>query len=216
MILNRAPSKSVRWTPYEIWYGKKPNFSFFKIWGCNAYVKKVDSDKLEPKSQKCLFVGYPKETNGYYFYYPPEHKVFVSKHVVFLEKEFLSGEDSGRTIDLDEINEQRKDIPLLEPEPEVSQEVVTMLETSQRVVTSHEPNTQDPRRSSRIRREPERYGFLMPSQGDMFIMEDNEPITYEETVCDIDSERWLEAMRSKMDTMYTNHVWNLVEPPERV
>jgi hypothetical protein len=26
------------------------------------------SDKLTPKSGKCFFVGYPRETKGYYFY----------------------------------------------------------------------------------------------------------------------------------------------------
>ena len=67
-ILNRVPSKSVGQTPYEIWTGKKPSFSFLKIWGCEAYVKRLDSTKLQPKSDKCLFVGYPKETKGYYFY----------------------------------------------------------------------------------------------------------------------------------------------------
>ena len=38
--LNRAPSKSVEMTPYELWFGKKPKFSFLKVWGCDAYVKK--------------------------------------------------------------------------------------------------------------------------------------------------------------------------------
>ena len=46
-------------------------------------------DKLEAKSDRCLFVGYPKETNGYKFYNSLEQKVFVSKHVVFIEKYFL-------------------------------------------------------------------------------------------------------------------------------
>ena len=47
--LNRAPSKSVETTPYEIWFGKKPKLSFHKAWGCDAYVKKLQPDKLEPK-----------------------------------------------------------------------------------------------------------------------------------------------------------------------
>ncbi|KAL0413379.1 UNVERIFIED_CONTAM: Retrovirus-related Pol polyprotein from transposon TNT 1-94 [Sesamum radiatum] len=34
------------------------------------------------------FVGYPKETAGYYFYDPTEQKVFVSRNAVFLEKGF--------------------------------------------------------------------------------------------------------------------------------
>ena len=52
--LNRAPSKSVETTPYELWFGKKPKLSFLKVWGCDAYVKKLQPDKLEPKSEKSL------------------------------------------------------------------------------------------------------------------------------------------------------------------
>ena len=44
--LNRAPSKSVETTPYELWFSKKPNLSFLKVWGCDAYVKKLQSGKL--------------------------------------------------------------------------------------------------------------------------------------------------------------------------
>ena len=50
-----------------------------------------------------MFVGYPKETNGYYFYHPKKQNVFVAKHVVFLEKEFLDVVVSGRNVKLDEI-----------------------------------------------------------------------------------------------------------------
>ena len=91
--LNRVPSKSVDVTPYETWYNKKPILSHMKVWGCPAYVKRIVSDKLDDKSDKCLFVGYPKETMGYYFYNTLEQKVFVSKHAVFLEKEFLLNEN---------------------------------------------------------------------------------------------------------------------------
>ena len=54
--LNRAPSKSVETRPYELWFGKKPKLSFLKVWGCNAYVKKLQHDKLEPKSEKRVFI----------------------------------------------------------------------------------------------------------------------------------------------------------------
>ena len=88
-MLNRVPTKSVEKTPYEIWTGKNPNLSFLKVWGCEAYVKYAFSDKLNPKSRKCIFVGYPKETRGYQFYYPTENKVFVARYGTFLEREFL-------------------------------------------------------------------------------------------------------------------------------
>ena len=51
-------------TPYELWFSKKPKLSFLKVWGCDAYLKKLQPDKLEPKSEKCVFIGYPKETVG--------------------------------------------------------------------------------------------------------------------------------------------------------
>ena len=39
-MLNRATSKSVETTPYELWFDKKPKLLFLKVWGYDAYVKK--------------------------------------------------------------------------------------------------------------------------------------------------------------------------------
>ncbi|KAI5443592.1 hypothetical protein KIW84_012294 [Lathyrus oleraceus] len=123
--LNRVPSKKVEKTPYEIWSGKKPHMSYMKIWGCEVYVKRQISTKLEPKSDKCLFVGYPKETKGYYFYNPSEGKVFVARTGVFLEKEFNSKGTSGRKVELEEIQESQSiDTPMEELEQET--QVVVM------------------------------------------------------------------------------------------
>jgi hypothetical protein len=44
--LNRAPSKSVETTTYELWNGKKLNLSFLKICGCDVYVKRLQPNKL--------------------------------------------------------------------------------------------------------------------------------------------------------------------------
>ncbi|KAL4313454.1 hypothetical protein GQ457_01G016340 [Hibiscus cannabinus] len=176
--LNRVPSKSVQKTPHEMWTGRHPNMSFMKIWGCKAYVKHQMSTKLKPKFEKCTFVGYPKETKGYYFY--NENKVFVARTGVFLEKEFLT--NSGKVVE----------------------ENPTNLET------------QPLRRSTRERHEPERYGFLVTTYGDVILVDQDEPKTYQEAVASPDSEKWLEAMRSEMDSMSDNQVWTLVEPPEGI
>ena len=58
--LNRAPSKSVEMIPYALWFGNKPKLSFLKVWGCDVYVKNLQPNKLEPKAEKCVFIGYPK------------------------------------------------------------------------------------------------------------------------------------------------------------
>src|SRR4051812_27146521 len=111
--LNRAPSKSVEMTPYELWFGKKPKLSFLKVWGCDAYVKKLQPEKLDPKAERCVFIGYPK--------------VFVAKNGSFLEKEFLSKEVSGRKIELDEVV-----VPSPKPECSATQEDVSVEPTPAR------------------------------------------------------------------------------------
>nr|GFA99294.1 hypothetical protein [Tanacetum cinerariifolium] len=80
-ILNMVLTKKVDKTPYEIWHGKAPNLSYLKVWGCEAYVKHDSANKLHQRSVKCIFVGDPKETMGYYFYFPPENKVIVASKI---------------------------------------------------------------------------------------------------------------------------------------
>ena len=86
--LNWAPSKSVETTLYELWFGKKPKLSFLKVWGCNAYVKKLQPEKLEPKPEKCVFIGYPKETIGYTFYLRSMAKSLLPRTGPFWRRSF--------------------------------------------------------------------------------------------------------------------------------
>ena len=48
------------------------------------------------------------------------------------------------------------------------------------------------------------------------IIQDDDPLTYLEAVMSRDSDRWLEAMKSEIDSMYTNQVWTLVDAPKGV
>jgi hypothetical protein len=83
------------------------------VWGCDAYVKRLMSDKLTPKLDKCFFVGYPRETKEYYFYNQAEGKVFVARNDVFLEKEFLSKGVSGSMLQLEEIRDVSETVSTL-------------------------------------------------------------------------------------------------------
>jgi hypothetical protein len=157
--LNRAPFKSIETTPYELWFCAKPKLSFLKVWGCKAYVKKLMPDKLEPKAEKCVFIGYPKETIGYTFYHRSDGNVFVAKNGSFLEKEFLSKEVSGRKVELDEVIE-----PSLELESSAAPEVVPAPPTPTGEKANDEDHeasddaTTELRRSTRARATPEWYG----------------------------------------------------------
>ena len=210
--LNKAPSKSVETTPYELCFSKKPKLLFLKVWGCDAYVKKFQPDKLEPKSEKCVFIGYPKETVGYTFYHRSEGKIFVAKNGSFLEKEFLSKEVSGRKVELDEVtvpapllesSSSQKPVPVT-PTP-ISEEANDIdHETSDQVTT-------EPRRSTRVRSAPEWYGNPVL---EVMLLDHDEPTNYEEAMMSPGSNKWLEAMKSEMGSMYENKVWTLVDLPD--
>ncbi|KAJ9545152.1 hypothetical protein OSB04_024859 [Centaurea solstitialis] len=201
-ILNRAPTKSLEKTPYELWKGKKPNISFLRIWGCEVYVKRPTSEKLKPKSDKCFFVGYPRTTVGYYFYNPEQNKVFVARNGKFLEEKFLSSKNTRKDVDLQVVDEENT-TPIVEPEIQ-HENVEPQSEPIEEV------QTQDLRRSSRVRKEPDRYlGFLVSQDsGDL-----NEPTSYGEAVSGNESEQRQEAMKADMQSMYDNQVWELTDLP---
>ena len=201
-ILNMAPTKKVEKTPFEIWHGRVPSLSYLKVWGCEAYVRHDASNKLEPRSTKCIFVGYPKNDLGYYFYNPNEQNVFVARKAEFLETKFLMEGASSRTVELEEDQEPQTDTRLVDTS--IQQEDV---EDDQRV----DQDTQNVRKSGRVTYPPERYGFLID---ECYFVGPDEPTTYHDAMSKSDSDKWLEAMNAEMQSMYDNQVWELVvEPP---
>lgn len=122
-VINRVLFKFVDPIPYEMWYSKKPVLSHIKAWSFPTCIKRNISNKLENKSDKHLFVGYPKESLRYYFYNPLGKKVFISKHFTFLHKENLLKEESGSRIELTEIEVDQPIIfePIIQEEPLVAQ-----------------------------------------------------------------------------------------------
>ena len=157
-----------------------------KVWGSLAYVKQTMLDKLEAKYDMCLFVGYPKETNGYKFYNSLEQKVLLLKHVVFMEKESLV-EDIGSKVELREVQSAQTDVDHL-----TGAEAV--IHSDEEIVVPFE--TQALHRASRTRTVLERYEFLISEQRDVKLIEDDEPTTYEESMNSLDFDKWLTTMKS--------------------
>ncbi|GJV84472.1 putative RNA-directed DNA polymerase [Tanacetum coccineum] len=199
-ILNMVPTKKVDKTPYEIWHGKVPNMSYLKVWGCEAYVKRDSADKLKQRSVKCIFVGYPKETMGYYFYFPPENKVIVARYGDFLERDLISQEFSGRDCDLEDDHidtlpsENTSEIPV-EPES-----------------LGPPPELIPVRRSERPKNAPNRLCLNMEVEDDE-VGDLGEPANYRAAMIDPDKVLWQGAMDEEMKSMKVNKVWIVVDRP---
>nr|GEY29550.1 retrotransposon protein, putative, Ty1-copia subclass [Tanacetum cinerariifolium] len=109
------------------------------VWGCKALVKRDTLDKLQQRSVKCIFIGYPRKTMGYYFYFPPESKIVVARYTEFFEKSLITQEVSGRAIDLEEIQDEylspyeiTSEIPMEVEGFEPPQEEVILIRRSKR------------------------------------------------------------------------------------
>ncbi|KAL0401660.1 UNVERIFIED_CONTAM: hypothetical protein Slati_4195900 [Sesamum latifolium] len=94
-ILNRVPSKSIPSTPYELWYGRKPNLKGLRPWGLARFVHSTSHkyEKLGPKASKLIFIRYCEHSEGYVMYgeHPDRGMIEVeSRDIDFFEEDFSS------------------------------------------------------------------------------------------------------------------------------
>ena len=122
-----------------------------------------------------------------------------------MEKEFIQERSDDSLPELcEEINQQPNEFLNNVPQPDVLVDQELSLYTP------------PVRRSERVRAAPSRYGFVIWDKNEASIIQDDDPVTYSEAVESIDSDKWLNAMKSEMDSMYSNQVWTLVDPPEGI
>ena len=84
-------------------------------------------------------------------------------------------------------------------------------------VTTHEvSSTQVPRRSGRIVQPTIRFIGLGETYEAISEETESDPYNYEEAMNDIDAHHWVKAMKSELDSMYSNQVWDLVKAPNGI
>jgi hypothetical protein len=92
-VYNRTPMRRIGWkSPFELWYGAKPDVSRLRVFGCGAYVfipEEKRKNKLEPRSELMLFVGYTSGGANYLFIrHTKNNAEFVSPTAIFEETYF--------------------------------------------------------------------------------------------------------------------------------
>ena len=126
--------------------------------------------------------------------------------------EFLSKEVSGRKLALDEVI-----VPSLNLESSTSAKSVPVIPTP----TREEANDDDRETSDQVTTRPHRWnkGRSAPELYrnhvlEVMLLDHGEPTNYEEAMMSSDSDKWLEAMKSDIGSMYENKVWTLVDLPD--
>lgn len=66
-VINRTPTPILQnKSPYDILFGKSPNYSTIRVFGCLCYANNRPrvKDKFDSRSRRCIFVGYPFGKTG--------------------------------------------------------------------------------------------------------------------------------------------------------
>lgn len=96
-ILSSHPFETIFsdvWThlssPYETIFGTAPNYSKLQILDCLCYpwLPPYTTHKLDSCFKPCVFIGYYLTQSAYYCLDPSTSKIYVSRHVKFVESSF--------------------------------------------------------------------------------------------------------------------------------
>ena len=207
-LKNRLPTKALKGyvTPYEKWFGRKPDVSHLKVFGCIAYahVPDVLRRKLDEKAIKLRFIGYDQNTKGYRLYDKVSQKVYKRRDVTFNEGDF--GHDKYQSI-----------------RETVTEEVS---DTEENSVKTGQPEQLESQRPERRRGPPVRYGIdeyagiaaavgVTPHVA-LRASQIIEPRSLKEAMSGNLAEEWQKAANMEYQSLIDNETWELVElPPGR-
>ena len=92
-IRNRCFNRRTEKTPFEMFTLKKPDISNMHIFGstCFAYIQ--NPSKLEPRSEKGIFIGYDPQSPAYLIYFPESEEIKRVRSVIFHETTPLNASD---------------------------------------------------------------------------------------------------------------------------
>ena len=103
-VLNRILLRPIiKKTPYELWKNKKPNISYFKVFGCKCFIlnTKDNLGKFDAKSNVGAFLGYSTSSKAFRVFNKTMvveesiHVIFYESNNYFQEKESFDDDDLG-------------------------------------------------------------------------------------------------------------------------
>ena len=95
-LINRIPSKVLNnKTPYELMYGKIPDYSTIRVFGCLSFASTLPSSrhKFSPRAVPCVLIGFPSHMKAYKLLDLQSKKCFYSRDVIFHENVFPFAND---------------------------------------------------------------------------------------------------------------------------
>ncbi|WVZ76043.1 hypothetical protein U9M48_024045 [Paspalum notatum var. saurae] len=174
-------------TPYELLIGRKPNISYFQIFGCKCFIyKKKRLGKFEKHCDVGFFVGYASNLKAYHVFNQTTGMIEETCDVEFDETNGSQGEVfTHNDVDDEPLHDAMKNMTIGDVKPE---EV-------------HEDHDQGEDTLHQDQAPPWRHKWTRKIQ----------PTCVEEALEDLD---WIIAMQEELNNFACNEVWVLKEHPK--
>ena len=242
-LMNMCPSSSIGGdNPDFKWYGEFGSYSHLRIFGCKAYAH-LKKSKLDARALRCVMLGYQPGVKGYRLrcIEPGNHKVIVSRDVVFSESEMyfkpatdtqvskeklLAYDDSGVEVEKQPEFGGGKDFEITElssseDENDTQSGSQTVDDDSQ--LSDSQADPQEDLRNYQLARDRVRRTNMRPparyvdSEMLYFALCVAEQVVFSElesyqlAISCIEKDKWLQAMIEEVDSLIKNKTWILVD-----
>ena len=118
-IKNRVPHSNLppHTTPYELWYGEKPNLGYFCVFGthCTSHLLSNSLTKFEPRGESGHFLRYATDSKGYIVWTPSANgqggSIKIRRDIRFHYLPDIVPPNLQRTIDFNPFSAQNDNSP---------------------------------------------------------------------------------------------------------
>ncbi|GKA87833.1 zinc finger, CCHC-type containing protein [Tanacetum coccineum] len=207
-------AKKLKVSPFEIWKGRKPNISYFRVWGCFAYYKVPlpNTSRLGTRCLESVFMRYAKDSKSYHCLDLDSNVIVESRDVDFFENKFHHDSTSINEI----VTQILQDISGLDLNSNNKRNMAV--------------SSSAPRRSENARKERNLDPGFVDSQAIIFLVEgnnennvvnkitillnvENASKTYKKVITSRNSAFWKEAIDDEIDSLVSNNTWELSDLP---
>ncbi|KAE8703105.1 hypothetical protein F3Y22_tig00110474pilonHSYRG00127 [Hibiscus syriacus] len=185
-LINRLPSSAIGGkTPLEVWSGKPAtDYDSLHIFGSIAYYH-VKESKLDLREKKALFMGITHGVKGFRLWCLDTKKIICSRDVTFDEYALVK---------------------------KVTNEAVQTSSTPQQV--EHTPKQVEFQQTMIPEVDAADSSTPIEESEDEEVVDDDIPITYQEAIQSLESDKWKSVIDEEMQSLQKNNTWKLTQLPK--
>ena len=243
--LNRTTSGTQSITPYEKWYGSKPDIGHMQpFWTpAFAHIPSIQRTKFDAKANKTWLVGYQEGCKNYRLYDPNKKKIVIARDVFFdthsnnssdilikvsntssvqtqTDEGIMDTEQMSESIVAMDISENEESHPENQEPTNCAAEDQQMLEKPMTIANMETALCKRKRKSMDCTigtpNLRDRSKIKRPKKFEANFVVIDEPSTIEEALRCSEEKEWKDAIQDELQSHQKNQTWEIVERPQGV